>query len=155
MITLKPTADKILVEHILNVPELKYLNNFEEDQYIEYKDSITYLLAFEGQQLLGMITYWKMTDTLVDSHIYILPEFHGNGTSLPVGDAYINYIKDCTQYLKIITYTPSSCKHVIKFLEKNKFNVEGFIRNAVVWHGELNHYLIYTYNVRFPELEEK
>ena len=73
---------------------------------------------------------------MVEAHIRILPE-HWGLTSIEAGVASAIFIKDNTQFSKIITTIPGNCYHVKKFCRTLGFRYTGQINDGIVYNNKL------------------
>lgn len=102
-----------------------------------------YLLVYSDDDLAGCIRWCPFTNTTIEFHSYILPKYWGKGVPESLVKVAFQYFKDTTPFKKIITFVPSSCKHVQNALKRCEFTEEGKLENSILWKDKIEHLHIF------------
>lgn len=111
-------------------------STWEPDSHTQY---IVCVDVSTGENI-GMLTFKPFTNQLTEAHIYILPEFWGQGHSTD----FAKLAWKVLQPGKLFTYTPSSCTQVQKFIESIGFKKQTSIQNGISYNNETVDLLFYT-----------
>lgn len=136
--------EKITIQNILNNPLIYQLvNGTSQLQPIigTYAEELTYkgfqfLPIHNKDELIGVFSYREVTDILIEAHIHILPEYHNKGLGKEAVEFGCKEFK-AMGYNTIITFVPSNCSHVLKFMKDNNFEACGSIPEAIIYKNEL------------------
>lgn len=116
--------------------ELLKKNNWKLDksrEYLLWKDNGTYK---------GLVQLHTLTDTTLVAHIALLPDYRGTKDSYKLGMEVNDWLAKNTNFLKVVTYVPSPCKHVVRFLGNSGFEIEGVLTSALIWRESLENLII-------------
>ncbi len=148
MITIEETTDYELIKTIVTNPDLLRLSEgFDADsKTITIDNSWIYLLIKDDDNLVGCFRLKEMTKAMIEGHIHILPTYWGNELTKEAVVLGHKWIKE-QGYLKVFTFVPANCIHVLKFLHKLDYKICGSIKNAIVYRNILVTLFLYEFEV--------
>lgn len=97
----------------------------------------TYLEVLQDDEVIGIVRYQSFSLVAVDIHYHILPQYWGTKISDKVHKELVKYLLKNTQYHKIILQSPRCCEHVIRAAHRNDFALEGVLKGATLWDGNI------------------
>lgn len=109
-------------------------DDYSEDVEYIIHDSLYYLAAYDGPDLMGMFLSHPISSTIVMAHLAMLPCGRGE-KSRELGIEAINWVFNNTAYSKINGMTPIYNKIAIKYnldvgMKKEGVNKKSFMRNG-------------------------
>lgn len=145
MISIELLIDNELIDSILDKPEIyqmvngtPYTKPFNETYREELiNKGFQFLGIFLDQVLIGLFSFREVTSACVESHIHIIPEYHKKGYGNQAVKDGIEWFKCNKKYRSIVTYVPSNCFHVLKFMKDNEFQASGKVLTSVIYKNEL------------------
>lgn len=145
MITIHPTKDYELVREILTHPALFKLTYGQGIKIEDYKvdETLDYVVAFWDHEPVGLWTLKPVTNLVIDGHIGMVPKYWGTEVVQKAMDAGYQYLRNNTEYTKIMTSVPSNCLHVLKFMEEYKYKACGIIKEGVIYNQQLVDLLLF------------
>ena len=138
MIEVKPTRNIELIRSIVTNPilfDLEGGRGLDPVLYSPYLGNL-WLSIKKDSEIIGLCEFRKFTTITYESHIYILPEYHGTGIPLECSKYLLDYLRDNTGIRNIITTVPESCVHVTNFLDKIGFKQCGYIINGIIYNDK-------------------
>ena len=148
MIEIRPTTNKEVILNILTNPTLFKLSGEVsriEDFIVD--PSYFFLEFLVDDKTAGLLKVRYLTAITVEAHIMILPEHHESGISLDIASKIIEFLKVNTQLSNLVTFVPSSCVHVIKYMRRIHFQLYGIISNGIVYNNQKNDLYCYKYEI--------
>ncbi len=138
MITLERATDRALIESVVLHPEVKHEFANEPEKCVMFHDNIYWLLARLDGALIGLTVFLPVYGVAYNPHIAILPGYRGNGSEvMRLGVKWMFENTDCTKILAF-PFKPI----MIRVYQKCGFDIEGFSRKLVSFHGALQDCII-------------
>lgn len=136
MIYLQKTINLDLVKRILTTPGL--YEEIKEDGCLDINPDShsTYLIAYEENEILGLIVYHSINSITVQGHINILPQYWGKRMD-EVAFKSFEWLKENSTCQKIIAMIPEQCPQVLEASKRYGFQEEGFLKNSILRKGIL------------------
>jgi len=144
--------DSVTVKDFYSIPEVYQMSNgtggscpfdMTFSEYLEDK-GFRFLSFVLENQLIGIIHYRYLTDICVEAHINVLPKYHKQGLGKEILEIAIDWFKCKEEDTTFMTYVPSNCPHVLKFMLDNQFTAAGCIPNSVYYNNQLVNLFIFT-----------
>ena len=144
------TKNVNLIKLIVTDPTLWLLEGGEGQDPKSYKPYLghIWLKIIHNRDIIGLLELREFTKITYEGHIYILPQYHASGLALEAGVALIGYIRKLNKIKNIITTVPTSCDHVLNFLKKLGFSVNGIIQNGIIYNGKYQDLIMQQLEVR-------
>lgn len=144
MLSLKPTQDVKRISKIMLTRPLPDVSLSDEElQMLEagtwHPDMLAeYYIVQKDEKDCAVVKVDHFTNQAACCHFFLLPKFWGTGESLTI----VNYVVDELKATKIVTMVPQPCEHVMKLAVKAGFEIEGVLKDAVVWRNILTNLII-------------
>lgn len=127
------------LEEVVKHPELwEQTNgqnpNLQKDTF-KVDSSFEYLLVEKNNKLVALFSIKRITYILVEAHIRLLPDYRKD--AIEVVNLFLRYIRECTEFKRLMTQVPANCINVIKFLEKMNCKFCGGVQKAIIYNNEL------------------
>lgn len=103
--------------------------------------SVIYLLAFEGDELLGLFMANPINSILWEAHHALLPSCWGARAAV-AGEAFLAWLWTHTLCEKVLGFTPGDNKLAIRYAQRLGMKIEGRIKHAIKRRGELHDLVI-------------
>lgn len=139
------TTNKEIIDSILNTPEIyQMINGIAYTKPINklYREELQekgfkFLSVYLNNVLIGLFSFREVTNLCTEAHIHILPEYHKKGYGKEAVKQGLGWFNENTSTKQIITYVPSNCIHVLKFMNDNQFVACGLIPKSIIYKTEL------------------
>lgn len=148
-----PSKDEAIIKSILHhpivartalAPEERASLAAKGSSNVSLNPTDNFLLVYTDEnELLGMVRYSKFSNLTLEFHAYSLPTFWGTGMPIDAMLAVIQHWKTYTNYKRIVTFVPASCRHVQKTLHKSGITPEGVILNSIIWNNKVQDMYIF------------
>lgn len=154
MIFINKITDFEQIKSVMEIPKLFQAAMTDEDLVMaeqgtwEPRRNADYVGVYDEATLIGIARFEEVSNITTMGHFFINPKYWGTGLANEIYKKVLNYLKDNTQYSKVITETPRSCEQVLQFLTRNGFKIEGMLTNAIIWRNELTHLVILGQMIR-------
>lgn len=102
----------------------------------------TYLVYTKGSKAIGIVRLYHLTNITVDLHMHLLPKYWGRGESERFTVHINQWLRDHTQYCKIMIQTPQCCEHVLKAASREGYQLEGVLSGAICWRGNIENLVL-------------
>ena len=144
MISIQLTTDNEVINKILENPLIYQMVNgtsLDETLIGSYREELKnngfkFLGIYSHNSLIGLFSYREISKICIEAHIHILPEAHKKGYGKQAVKEGLEYFSGLGAH-KIVTYVPSNCLHVLKFMKDNDFEVSGSVSEAIIYNNEL------------------
>lgn len=138
------TTNKKVINTVLDNPLIYQMVNGTSDSApinTSYREELTqkgfkFLSIYVKQGLIGLFSYREVTKLCVEAHIHIIPEAHKKGHGKEAVLKGLEYFRK-QGFITVITYVPSNCFHVLKFMKDNDFEACGLIPEAIRYTNEV------------------
>ncbi len=104
----------------------------------------SYVGAYYEDELIAILSFLPMTNITAICHLWVSSDRQGSGKSLVVGNAFEEWLKDNTQYYKLIIQTPNVCQQVLKYSLDFGFKIEAMLAGSVYWREEVRNMILLT-----------
>lgn len=146
---IEKSTDYELIHIILTDPKLYNVTGNSEpiDTFVVSRE-FTYLLIKDEDKVYGCFQIKKFNNTILEAHINIKSKFWGTDISVEASELGFKWVKDNTDYLKLITDVPVPCEHVHILCKKIGWNPCGLLKNSIVYKGNICDLILYDYDLR-------
>src|SRR5574343_168996 len=121
---------------------------FLSDPALCYQGLADHELAYLYDDLLLVLCYSAFSDICINIHPYLKTIYQHTEMFGDIQDILRKYFIENTQVKKIISMSPSPCKHIIKTCERYGFKYEGMIKQSTTWRQEIVDVIIYGLDVK-------
>ena len=152
--------DEVFIKSFMTEQPLFELANLDEDGKVKPEEwqpdpKFEYLLAYEGQVVYGFILFQNTTAVTIEAHIFIRPKYWARFKSYKVAKGAIKWLKENRNCKKVVTRLPDNQKHVVAFLRRLGFHLEGYSPKSIIWRGKLLGQYFYGMEVEKWEYSEE
>lgn len=145
MLSIKLTEEDSILNKALADPKIyqmvngtPYTKPFDKTYLEELREKgFKFLVIYHAEEVIGVFSFREVTKLLIEAHIHILAEYHTKGFGKQAVEAGILWFKENTSLKQLVTYVPSNCFHVLKFMQSNNFIACGSIKDGVVYNNTL------------------
>src|SRR5579884_3617144 len=142
MIRLEMTRDYARIAEIMTHPKLYpwIADDFypaPENFWPLESDALVHLLAFDGDECLGLYITHPINTRLWEVHHCLLPNAWGR-RSIEVGRAFETWLWENTQAAKVIGFTPSDNRLALRYAKKLGMKEAGKVTSALQRRFELH-----------------
>src|SRR5574343_489340 len=148
-------TQEILDEFFLSDPALCYQGLADHELAYLYANkhymtnsNMGYLGAYLNDDLVLVLCYSAFSDICINIHPYLKTIYQHTEMFGDIQDILRKYFIENTQVKKIISMSPSPCKHIIKTCERYGFKYEGMIKQSTTWRQEIVDVIIYGLDVK-------
>ncbi len=146
MLTLTLTKDHNLIAEVICDSHVWPLCEGQSEaadiQHYLPDPNFQYLIIKDGIHLIGLFMFKKMTEMTMEAHIRILKTYWGCGHSLRATKLFVEWLKENTICINLMTTVPSNRHNVIGFCDRAGFKVCGMIKDGIIFDHELVDLLI-------------
>lgn len=146
------TKDIQLITSIVTIPKLFELaigDGTKREEW-EPKPGSVWLKVKYKDKLLGVLNL-EARGVLIEVHWYMQPKYHGNKLMDVAEYCLVQWLRENTNFLKIMVTCPSLCPHTIQSAISHEFIVEGYYKNSMIWHGQLCDTVVCTKEIKTLE----
>lgn len=142
------STDKGLIKQIMTDNRLFKASMPDEDivalehNVWEPDDSCKYLVFYKAEIPIAVIRLYTLANLTVDMHVHLLPEYWGDGTSRTVETYVEDWLKENTNYCKIVIQTPQCCKNVLVAATREGYELEGVLTGAIYWRNKIENIVL-------------
>lgn len=144
-LTVELTTDEVVINSILNDSDIYQMaNGSSESTPINesYREELIskgfkFLSIVINGTLIGLISFRELSKITTEVHIHVLPESHKKGYGKQAVYTGMRWFSRTHACKTLITYVPSNCFHVLKFMKDNDFTACGLIPEAIIYNNEL------------------
>lgn len=155
-ISIELTNDVTIINKILDNPLIYQMaNGTSEDkpQDISYREELTNLgfkfLKIEyNHEVIGLFCIRPISKICMEVHTNILPEFHAKGLGKRAQQEGEQWVRDHTSYKSMMTYVPSNCFHMLKYMQQNGWIAQGILKEAIIYNKELSNLYIFQRGIK-------
>jgi RimJ/RimL family protein N-acetyltransferase len=90
----------------------------------------------------AIIRLFDLSNITADMHVHLLPKYWGTGVSDELQSTVEDWIKENTQYCKIVIQTPQCCESVLKASSRNGYTLEGILTSGIYWRGNIENVIL-------------
>lgn len=150
-IVIELTQDFKTINSVLDNPEVYQMVNGTSDIKPinkSYREELTdkgfkFLSISVNDSLIGLFSFREITSASLECHIHVVPEAHKKGYGKQAVIAGLKWFSCNKLHKKFVTYVPSNCFHVLKFMQDNNFKACGVIPEAIIYNNQLVDLLIF------------
>lgn len=148
MLTLIDTKDGDVLSKILSDKQLFKLTNGRDKGSDEslIEDNFNYKIIKSDDDVVGCFRYRSISNTTLEGHISILPKYWNTGVPQESVKQGMLWAKE-NKYLKLFAPVPSSCIHMLQFLQNLGFTCCGMIKDGVIYNNQLATLFFYEIEV--------
>lgn len=117
------------------------IETFQVDAYFDY------LLVENDKQAIALFSIKAITRILLEAHIRVLPEYRKD--AIEIVNLGLRYIKESTDFKKLMTFVPANAINVIKFCEKVGWKFSGGIQKAIIYNNELVSLFLFEHDLSY------
>jgi RimJ/RimL family protein N-acetyltransferase len=140
-----------LVEAIANTKELYELHlgrPYNPNEKWHAQTNTDYWVFLDKVQIYGMASLSKLTDKMLDSHFYLLPQYWGTGKSIEAAELVMDHLKNHTEFNVLLTVCPDSAIHAQTLVSRLGFHKSGVFPKALTYFNKQEDLHQYFYNLR-------
>lgn len=134
---IQPTNDAEFIKLVATNPQVwPFISDDNSNMAnFEMKDSILYLAASEGDELLGYFALSVINSICYEIHTVMLPSAWGR--VLKYAKEVLVWVFTNTDCKKVITFVPENNQKALSLAERSGMKREGFLEKSFLKNGEL------------------